>query len=359
WRLEFNVRDIVKDTSADPAGDGATRPAVTDVWPEVQVQEAGRLIRSVFAEGAEQPPPQELTRALESALDASRQNWPTGLCRRLWDFLAEVAEHRRRSPAHLSRWYHLVGFVLRPGFGDPMDKFRVDQLWKLMTAPPKAEPGKKGPPAPRPAEGGADYWIMWRRVAGGLSGSLQMSLYSRLKPILLPAKNKVIVKPQPNELAEIWRAAASLERIDVKQKEQLGAALLKSLRRSPVPTYGFFALTRFGARRLFYGPLNAVVHPDIVQQWLDSILTFEPGHQSEKVSWLFCLAQLARQSGQRALDVDLGHRTRVLAVLRQHGAPGRLIRAVEEVVELEGEEQSELFGESLPIGLRLVPGASE
>ena len=71
-------------------------------------------------------------------------------------------------------------------------------------------------------------------------------------------------------------------------------------------------------------------------------------------AWLFCLAQLARQSGQRALDVDLGHRTRVLAVLRQHGAPGRLIRAVEEVVELEGEEQSELFGESLPIGLRLL-----
>ena len=69
-----------------------------------------------------------------------------------------------------------------------------------------------------------------------------------------------------------------------------------------------------GARRLFYGPLNAVVHPDIVQAWLDSILPFEPGHQSERVSWLFCLAQLARQSGQRALDVDLGHRTRVLAV---------------------------------------------
>jgi hypothetical protein len=29
---------------------------------------------------------------------------------------------------------------------------------------------------------------------------------------------------------------------------------------------------------------------------------------------------------------------------------------VEEVTELEREEQSQLFGESLPIGLRLVPG---
>ena len=114
--------------------------------------------------------PQELTKALEMALDAGRQNWPTGLCRRLWDFLAEVADQRRRSPAHLSRWYHLVGFVLRPGFGDPMDPFRVDQLWKLMNAPPKADPARKGPAAPRPAEGERPTGeIMWRRVAGGLN----------------------------------------------------------------------------------------------------------------------------------------------------------------------------------------------
>jgi len=153
----------------------------------------------------------------------------------------------------------------------------------------------------------------------------------------------------------MWRAVASLERLDVKQKELLAAALIKPLKRSPVPTYGFFALTRFGARKLFYGPLNAVVHPEIVQQWLDAILPFKPGHQSERAAWLFCLAQLARRSGQRALDIDESHRASVLAVLRSQHASGRLIHAVEEVVELAGEEQSELFGESLPIGLRLTP----
>jgi hypothetical protein len=357
WRLEFNVRDVVKDTSSDPVAPDGDKTALTDVWPESQVQEAARLIRTVFAEGAAEPSPQDLTKALETALDASRNNWPTGLCRRLWDFLAEVAEHRRRSPAHLSRWYHLVGFVLRPGFGDPMDRFRVDQLWKLINAPPKAEPGKKA--APRPTEGGADFWIMWRRVAGGLNAPLQMALYNRVKGMLLPAKGKATVKPPPNELAEMWRAVASLERLDVKHKELLGTALLKPLKRSPVPTYGFFALTRFGARKLFYGPLNAVVHPDIVQGWLDAILSFEPGHQSEKVSWSFCLGQLARRSGQRALDIDDSHRASVLAVLRSQGAPGRLIQAVEEVVELAGEEQSELFGESLPIGLRLLADGTE
>ena len=134
-----------------------------------------------------------------------------------------------------------------------------------------------------------------------------------------------------------------------------GAALLKSVKRSPVPTFAFFALTRFGARKLFYGPLNAVVHPEIVQQWLDAHLAFQPGHPSERVAWLFCIGQLARRSGQRALDIDDSHRASVLSVLRSHHAPPRLIQAVEEFVELAGEEQCELFGESLPIGLRLVP----
>src|SRR5204862_2158252 len=53
WRLEFNVRDTVPDDDGDEAGDSEGRPAgptVADVWPEAQVQEAARLIRSAYAE---------------------------------------------------------------------------------------------------------------------------------------------------------------------------------------------------------------------------------------------------------------------------------------------------------------------
>jgi hypothetical protein len=362
WRLEFNVRDIVRDAADGEAGESAT-PAgsahsadrqITDVWLEEQVQEAARLIRATYneAEGTG-PPPRELTKALEASLEAPRHEWPTGLCRRLWDFLAEVADQRRRSPAHLSRWYHLVGYCLRPGFGDALDKFRVDQLWKLMHAPPRVEAARG---APRPVEGGADYWIMWRRVAGGLSAQLQQALANRLRPALLPGKGKGGIKPGANEFAEMWRVAASLERLDIKQKELLGQTLLKPLRRSPVPTYAFWALTRLGARVLFYGPLNAVVHPQIVETWLDAILSFEAGHESERLAWAFCLAQLARRSGQRALDVDDSHRRSVLTALQSHSVPRQWVRMVEEVTQLEGEEQSQMFGESLPIGLRLVAG---
>ena len=74
---------------------------------------------------------------------------------------------------------------------------------------------------------------MWRRVAGGLNASLQKALFDRLRPVLLPGKGKDVAKPAANELAEMWRAAASLERLDVKQKEALGQALLKPLPPQP------------------------------------------------------------------------------------------------------------------------------
>src|SRR5262245_8687843 len=351
WRLEFNVRELV-DEEAPSGGEAAAEgEGLMDVWPEAQVQEAARLIRTCYDPQATAPVrAQDLTNLLEPALDAPRSDWPTGLCRRLWDFLLEVSERRRLSPAHLNRWYNLVGFCLRPGFGDPLDRFRVEQLWKMIVSPVRA--GMAVAAAP---EGGAQQWIMWRRVSGGLQTSYQQALYDRVRPFLLPVKGKGGLRPGADELAEMWRVAASLERLDIKQKEALGQVLLKQVKRSPVPTYAFWALTRLGARVLFYGPLNAVVHHQTAEAWLDAILSFKPGHQSETTAWGFCLSQLARRTGQRALDIDDSHRASVLTVLRVLRIPGEWVRGVEDVLERRGDEQSQLFGDSLPIGLRLVP----
>ncbi len=200
WRLEFNVRDIVKgsDEPAPSASEGAG--AVTDIWPEAQVQEAAQLLRATYLPlpsgergGGEGVEPKELTKSLETALDAPRHAWPTGLCRRLFEFLVEVAEHRRRSPAHFARWYNLVGYCLRPGFGDALDKYRVEQLWKLLHAPPRGDAGR---PVARQPEGGAEYWIMWRRVAGGLNAPLQQDLFNRLRRVFCRARGKPASSPR-------------------------------------------------------------------------------------------------------------------------------------------------------------------
>lgn len=345
WRLEFNVRDIVTDAGDEEESEGE-RAAATDVFPEELVQNAGQRIKEAY-EGAGDP--KELTRSLEAALDAPRDEWPTGLCRRMWSFLESEADRRTRTAQHLNRWYHLTGYCLRPGFGDSLDRYRIEQLWKMLAAP-----FRTGGVSQVQAEGGADFWIMWRRVAGGLSTAVQNTLMTRLRPILLPVKGKAVVKPGANELAEMWRAAASLERLDVKTKEALGANLLKQVTTSPVPTYTFWALTRLGSRMLFYGPLNLVIHPQVVEGWLEQLLAFEPGNESEKNGWAFCLANLTRMTGQRALDVDESVRSRVVGALRSLKVPAGWPEMVERVVEIEAGDRGQLFGESLPIGLRLL-----
>ncbi len=367
WRLEFNVRDVLQEPDSQNDGEAENANAVIDVFPEEKVQAAGELIAAVFGETPKAkkdeepstgPTTSELPKLLENVLESGRSDWPTGLCRRLWEFLEQNAAGRGKSPGHLSRWYNLTGYVLRPGFGDPVDRYRVEALWKLITtgASQQTGGGSGGKKAPVVPEGGADYWIMWRRVSGGLNAALQQALFTRLKPSLLPAKGKAFSRPPANEYAEMWRAAASLERLDAKTKELLGAAVLKDCKKSPVPVYAFWALTRLGTRVQLYGPLNSVVHPEIVESWIEELLTFAAGNDNEKNGWLFCLSQLARQSGLRAVDVSDLTRNRVLGTLRTNPCPGAWKRMVEEVVHSGGEEAAKMFGESLPIGLRLSGG---
>ncbi len=357
WRLEFNVREIVKEvqTGQPKKLEESQEQGLVDVWSEVQVQAAAEQIKGCFAGTDDAPKPKELMKALEQSLDAKKQKWPTGLCRRLWDFLAEVADQRNKSVQLMNRWYNLVGFCLRPGFGDSLDKFRVEQLWKLLHAPP----GKGANKGLQQPVGGGQYWIMWRRVSGGLNGSLQKTLFNRLRPSLISSKGKKTPKPPPEELAEMWRLASALERLDAKTKEQLGQNLLKLVSRPPVPQYVFPCLTRLGARILPYGPLNTVLHPNIAESWIDELAGFEPTHDGEKSSWGFCLVQLARMTGQRALDVDDSHRRTVLHVLQSLDAPPRWSQMVEEVTELGREEQGQMLGDELPIGLRLVADEGE
>jgi hypothetical protein len=340
WRLEFTLT-VERPRAGQVASTGA---GPVDVFPENLVQAAATHIKQCY--GTAQPAPAELTKALETALELPRADWPTGLCRRLWEPLLNVAEQRAKSPGHIARWYHLVGFCLRPGFGDGLDRFRVDSLWKKLNAAPGT--------TSTITDGGADFWVLWRRVAGGLTPVQQQMLWQRLKPYLLPGRSKPMTKPNANELAEMWRLAGSLERLDVGIKAQLADALLEQLYGNDLPNYLLWTLTRLGARQLVYGPLNGVVHPDRVSAWLQSLNHLNPQNERERQAWLFTLTQLARRTGQRALDIDDEMRGLVLAVLRRENAPAAWLTAVAEGGTLASEESSQLLGDALPIGLRLV-----
>ena len=76
-------------------------------------------------------------------------------------------------------------------------------------------------------------------MAAGLSRPHHDEIFRRLAPFLLPAKGTSPAKkagrkkPEPHELAEMWRCAASLERLTPEIKESLGSVLLRDAGHGP------------------------------------------------------------------------------------------------------------------------------
>src|SRR5213594_2112409 len=152
WRLEFRLRDIV-----GPAPEPAAAGAAALVVEPVRLDEASALLRATVESGDD---PVTLTRRLEAALDAGRDAWPLAAIRMLWDALWPLEPARARSAEHEARWLNLAGFLLRPGFGDAGDEVRVGRLWRVLSGELRH---------PRAVQCRAEWWNLWKRIAGGLT----------------------------------------------------------------------------------------------------------------------------------------------------------------------------------------------
>src|SRR5262245_34976859 len=155
WRLEFRLRDTIGAEAPPPEAAAAL------VVEPMRIEEATRLLRGVFEMDDD---PVTLMRRLEAALDAGRDAWPLPAIRTLWDALWTLEAARARSPAHEARWLNLAGFLLRPGFGDPGDDLRVNRLWRVLGADLRH---------PRATQCRAEWWNLWKRMAGGLNARQQ------------------------------------------------------------------------------------------------------------------------------------------------------------------------------------------
>jgi len=333
WKLAFDMR----------SGGAALEPAV-DAAPHPKAEDAKAKIKAAFSTGASL---QTLTRDLETLLEARRDEWSMMTTRALFDALVEVAADRKKSADHEQRWLNLAGFLLRPGTGAPLDAWRSRVMWGVFNeglAHPKSEPGKLA------------WWIVWRRICGGLAKGQQDQLYDRLAQLLLPstkqAKKLAETKPSKQELAEMWRAIASMERLPIQHKVKLGDELMRRLdsakgREDPVHLW---SLSRIGARAPLYGPLNAVVPPGQIKQWLAPLLAYS-WPEPDKAA--FALAQLGRRTGDRTRDLDDATRGQLADALRALPGGDRAVVLVEQVVALEAREERVALGDTLPAGLKL------
>ena len=339
WRLEFELR-----------GTGGERElTVTESMP-ARFAEAKENVERVYGN---KPLPigpkdvKQLARTLEKVL-GPKETWRVPVLRELWSSLFAGASKRRRTADHERVFYHLTGFTLRPGFGYPLDHWRAEQTFGLFEQLVQHHTEKAV---------WIEFWVMWRRVAGGLGEARQRKLYDYLKPHLArrvppdaPQQGK-LKGIQPEGLDEMVRTAASLEHIDAGDKAELGrwvAERLKAENKSGGPWA--WALGRLGARVPLYGSSHKVVDVEVAESWLSLLLEMDlkriDGAQ-------FAAAQLARLTGDRTRDLGPELRSRAADALRASKAPDTWVRMVTEVVALEAADEARALGDTLPAGLRL------
>lgn len=256
--------------------------------------------------------------------------------------LAGIAR-RRRSAAHEKVFLQLAGWCLRPGFGFPLDDWRCGKL---------AECFAEGVEFHKEKPIWNEFWILWRRVAGGLDDAAQLAIWEYCKPWILqgggsgPRKGKV-----PEGLEEMARAVAALERLPAGEKERFGDWICEVVRKRR-PTGGPWAwsLGRLGARIPTHGSLHTVVEPEVAARWAEFLLA----HGPEKLDGApLALALMARPTGDRLRDLEEPLRQRAIEALAPLPGAASCVELLSTIRPLESREEARILGDTLPPGLHL------
>lgn len=340
WRLEFDVRSTLQTDRAAHAGSGESH-GIVDLELQSRCNE---LIRQTFlppGSGVTVDAPGPLIKKLKAASGLDRDHWPPSLLRGMWQALIETSEGRRRSAAHETRWLNLTGYCLRPGYGMAVDDWRVGEVWRRI----------HGKLAFAAAGSRTESLILWRRIAGGLTAGQQAEL---IAPWLATLKGKATLNA-PHEVAEWWRMVGALERLPSHTKAMLAEtalALVETKKSAPHRDALLWAIGRLASRQPLYGPLNTVVDVGPAAAIVKRIIR----GTDNAVARQLALMQIARRTGDRYRELSPELRDRVADWLQATEAPQRYLRAVLEGGDWDTEDSAAIFGESLPLGIRLTDG---
>lgn len=348
WQLEFDLRHQPQDA---PAPDEQTASGHN---ASARLAQAVNLIDRIFGPGS-RPVPSKDVRQLRQQLEkmlGERERWGTPELRPLADALWQRARGRRRSPEHERVWLNLIGYSLRPGFGDPLDTWRMQQLWGLFP---------QGVQHRQDKQVCAEWWTLWRRVAGGLASAEQLRLlddFAHNLHINAEGNDAGGTPPVAGSDDDMLRLGASLEHIPVAYKTEIGTWLLGRLHPGApdaatlaADARTLWALSRIGARQPFYGHLHDVVPSDTVADWLTTLLTLDWKAQEAAA---FAATQLARVTDDRTRDLPPELRNTVIQRLQAQHAPPVWVQMVQAHVELDAATERRLLGETLPPGLKLI-----
>ena len=346
WQLQFDVRSATETDRKAHSGT-AEQSGIVD---QESVDAATLLIQAVYQDnGVEKPA--ALAKAIAAKQGQSRKDWPPSLLRSMWAALIDVETGRRKSAAHEMRWLNLLGFSLRPGFGMAADDWRVAETWQKL----------RNKLAFRSAESVTEWRILCRRIAGGLTAGQQNELASPILALIRQQHKQITTgrgkagkyASTNHEAAEIWRMLGSLELLDRHTHVELGNIILDFLPRKkfePIADALIWALGRMASRVPMYGPLNSVLPASIVEPWVERLI--DVADTQLPVTHL-ALMQMARKTNDRFRDLSDNVCRSIVKELKRTNAAAHLISLIQNVQQLQSEEASAVFGESLPAGLKV------
>ncbi|MGY5738939.1 Hsp70 family protein [Vibrio antiquarius] len=334
WELEFEVRNKQTDDSEQ-------------VKLHPKLNECKELIARLYSgnkKSAEGKEIKTLAKDLEKKL-GKRDEWDFTTLRQLFDTFAQGRKRRRRSEQHEKNWLRLAGFALRPGFGDPTDSWRIEQVWGLYQQNIQF----------KNHQGWTDWWVFWRRIAGGLSQEQQETILADIAKYLHPGamKNSQSAKAaQDMGYESMVRLSASLEHLEVEDKVLLATWFLsKAINQNQFEQAHWWAMGRLASRTPLYGSQHNVIPREQAEQWLPKLL--EQNWQKEPMI-AFAAVMICRKTGDRLFDISDDYREQVLVKLKQSKVPESWVSLVKEVKELSESESKRVFGDALPSGLTLV-----
>jgi hypothetical protein len=329
WKLQFQLRETETPEAADDAQ-----------ILELAVVETARDLLNRVLSGDDKSRVEKLAKKLSQIVDLPRDDWPLGFIRSLADDLLDLTPVRNKGPDFESAWMNLLGFCLRPGIGESLDKQRLQRLWKLY---------QNGPVHDKNPRVRLEWWIMWRRVAAGLTPGQQRQFFQDLSAVFFE-KKAAAKRVTPQERLEIWMTAANLEKLYSKDKIRLGRQLLDEISPKKLKSQHLWALSRLAARELLYGPADRTIPPAEAARWIDQLIGYSWSNPTIAGR---TIAQMARKTGDRARDLDEEMRNRVLEWMAVNELTEDLKHRIIESTPPARNDQMAMFGESLPLGIIL------
>lgn len=328
WQLEFDLRSE-DDTPEQIESD------------EQVVREFNDLEKHLSHSLIEQPE-RGLLKGLEKHYQFQRNELNIPELRCIADQLLNMIDMIKKSPQHESTWLSACSFALRPGLGEHADEVRRSKLWSYF---------RTGPYSGKDTRATHEWAILWRRVSLGLEPGRQNDIFQRCKKKLLDKKQLPEFKGAG---AELWRMVASFEHLPCSEKIRLAKALTAKAcqNEGKLQPLTLWALGRISSRQPLKAGPDYVIPADQVSKLVYELQKTEIESVSELAS---CMIEMCRKSGDRNLDVDEELQNSVKEYLLRHQPdidPQKLL-PLEKVQRRELFQQSQLVGESLPVGLSI------